>query len=102
LRDGSIDPAGEWLREGQDSLRYDYEVSCPEIDEIIEVLSGNIDVLGARMIGGGFGGMVLALVHEADEDDIAGLLEGTYNQGHPKPARVFEVTPANGAECRMT
>ena len=39
-----------------------YEVSCKELDYLVEQVKGNPDVLGARMMGGGFGGCTINLV----------------------------------------
>ncbi len=45
-----------------DSLRNDYEVSCPELDLMVEIATGCEGVYGARMTGGGFGGSTVNLV----------------------------------------
>jgi galactokinase len=45
------------------SLRDDYEVSCPELDVMVEIASRLPGVIGARMTGGGFGGCTINLVH---------------------------------------
>jgi galactokinase len=52
---------GEVLDRGHVSLRDDYEVSLPAIDEIVETAQRDSDTYGARLIGGGFGGCVLVL-----------------------------------------
>jgi galactokinase len=101
LRSGRIRELGACLHQSHRSLRDDYEVSCPEIEAIIGVLERHPDVLGARMIGGGFGGMVLALTTgEAKASIVTRLGEALHPRG-ARPARVFDVWPADGAECRI-
>ncbi|MGH1488243.1 MAG: galactokinase [Acidimicrobiales bacterium] len=53
--------AGSILSDGHVSLRDDYEVSIPEVDELVEVLNNTDGIYGARMTGGGFGGSLVAL-----------------------------------------
>jgi hypothetical protein len=52
---------GKLLDESHASLRDLYEVSIPEVDELVEIIRDNTHVLGTRLMGGGFGGNVLAL-----------------------------------------
>ena len=56
---GDLATAGRLLRESHASLRDDYEVSIPELDLLVE-LAIDAGALGARLLGGGFGGSVLA------------------------------------------
>jgi galactokinase len=67
--------AGALLLQSHASLRDDYEVSVPELDELVEraVAAG---ALGARLVGGGFGGSILALAESDRADRIAGVLGG--------------------------
>ena len=60
LRDGDLERLGALLDASHASLRDDYEVSVPEVDRLVERLRGG-GAAGARMVGGGFGGAVLAL-----------------------------------------
>jgi len=53
---------GRLMRESHRSLRDDYEVSCKELDEMVEIASAQRGVIGARMTGGGFGGCTINLV----------------------------------------
>lgn len=64
---GAFDWAGlgELMNASHDSLRVDYEVTCPELDTMVEAARG-AGALGARMTGGGFGGSAIALVRSAD------------------------------------
>jgi len=63
LRTGDALGFGTLMCESHRSLRDDYEVSCPEIDRLVELLMSVPGVLGARLSGGGFGGCVVALVN---------------------------------------
>jgi galactokinase len=59
---GDLAGFGRLMTESHRSLRDDYEVSCPELDTLVD-LAGKVDgVFGARMTGGGFGGCTVSLV----------------------------------------
>jgi galactokinase len=80
LRAGDLRQVGHLLDASHASLRDDYEVSVPEVEETVALLRG-IGAAGARMIGGGFGGSVLALLPP----------------GVRPPARSVQVLPAGAA-----
>ncbi|HEY2932523.1 MAG TPA: galactokinase family protein [Acidobacteriota bacterium] len=63
---------GKLLKESHLSLRNLYEVSTPEINELVEVLLWDSNVYGARLMGAGFGGVVLAMV---DEEHVSSLID---------------------------
>ncbi len=77
LRQGRLVDAGTLLWEGHESLRDDFEVSCPEIEAIISELRSTPGIIGARLTGGGFGGSVLALAQLGTGKSI----ESTWNDG---------------------
>ena len=56
---------GRLMRESHRSLRDDYEVSCKELDLLVEIASAQPGVVGARMTGGGFGGCTINLVESS-------------------------------------
>jgi galactokinase len=62
LAEGDAAALGTLMDASHASLRDDYEVSCPELDVLVEAVRGRPGVHGARMTGGGFGGCVVALV----------------------------------------
>jgi galactokinase len=69
LRAGDLPAAGRLLDESHASLRDDYEASVPEVEATVALLA-NAGAAGARMVGGGFGGSVLALLEPgADAPD---------------------------------
>ena len=62
------------------SLRDDYQVSCPELDLLVELATAEPGVYGARMTGGGFGGCVIVLVASDRLEAVAGSVSGQYNE----------------------
>jgi galactokinase len=72
LEAGNAALLGRLLAASHESLRNDYEVSCRELDLLVEIARGVPGVVGARMIGGGFGGCTLTLV---EADHIQNLLD---------------------------
>ncbi|RHX81504.1 galactokinase [Leptospira yasudae] len=77
LKSGNAKEVGKILFECHDSLSKDYEVSCEETDFIVEELKAE-GVLGARMIGGGFGGCVLILDKEGRKDILFEKIKARY------------------------
>ena len=66
LRAGNLDEVGRLMLASHRSLRDDYEVSCAELDALVDAAMEVPGVFGARMTGGGFGGCTVSLVaHEA-------------------------------------
>ncbi len=64
LTRGDLRSVGQLMRASHASLRDDYEVSCRELDILVELAEGLEGVYGARMTGGGFGGCAISLVEE--------------------------------------
>ncbi|HEY3217864.1 MAG TPA: galactokinase, partial [Candidatus Limnocylindria bacterium] len=78
LRAGELDSCGRLLDQSHRSLRDDFAVSTPEIDVLIELLRAQPGVYGARMVGGGFGGSVLALSAQDVRDRAARAAADVY------------------------
>ncbi len=98
--------ASNWLSVGQliyashDSLRDDYEVSCKELDVVVEI-AGDIGVkggiYGCRMTGGGFGGCAVALVKTELVEAISQQIAADYKKRTKIEATIFVSRPAAGA-----
>jgi galactokinase len=88
LTRGNLSGLGAVMTEGHRSLADDYRISVPAVDGLVEHLLGQPGVLGARMVGGGFGGCVLAL---CDPDSPA-----LDPEAHA-PRRSWRVSPVAGA-----
>ncbi|MFD6395176.1 galactokinase [Nocardia sp. NPDC060249] len=95
LRTGADPRAiGELLTASHHSLREDFEVSAPALDLAVEAAL-HAGAHGARMVGGGFGGSIIALVEHADE--VAENIMNSFATTGFAPPRVFAVEPAAGA-----
>jgi galactokinase len=71
---------GELLSASHVSLRDDYEVSTPELDQLVELASA-AGALGARLVGGGFGGSIIALGERGGAKDLASRVLERYEGG---------------------
>ena len=78
LKADSLDEFGELMTESHKSLRDDFEVSCPELDLLVELANSTDGVLGSRMTGAGFGGCTVSLVHKDAVNDLADKLNTDY------------------------
>jgi galactokinase len=87
---------GQLLTEAHISLRDDFEVSWPEADVTVEVANA-AGALGARMIGGGFGGSVLALVPEDRATAVRATLMEAFSQRSWKPPEFIDAVPSPAA-----
>ncbi|MFF3986642.1 galactokinase [Streptomyces sp. NPDC001797] len=96
LEAGDTRGIGPVLTEGHASLRDDFQVSCPELDLVVEAANA-AGALGARMTGGGFGGSAIVLAEAADVDTIAKAVEEAFAAAGFKAPRVFEAVPSAGA-----
>jgi galactokinase len=88
---------GRLMGESHCSLRDDYEVSCPELDVMVELANKQKGVYGARMTGGGFGGCTINLVHS---DAVAEFKKGVsekYEKATGLSPQIFVSSAAEGA-----
>ena len=98
LEGGELAMAGELLRESHASLRDDYEVSIPELDLLVE-LAVEAGALGARLLGGGFGGSVLVLAHATHAEEVGDVIAGRYRQRTGTGGEALLVRASPGANC---
>jgi galactokinase len=89
---------GELLFESHHSLRDDYQVSCEELDVLVELAQAQDDVFGARMTGGGFGGCIVALVDREALSSVATSISQGYVQRVGLSPQCYRVKPASGAD----
>ena len=88
---------GQLLNQSHNSLRDDYTVSCPELDTAVEA-SLAAGALGARMVGGGFGGSAIALIQASKTSQTISAVEKAFADKKFKAPRFFTSLPSQGAE----
>ena len=86
---GNVVLLGQLLSASHGSLRRDYEVSCPELDTLVEIAGRVPGVAGARMIGGGFGGCTLTLVEAQHVENLLDQLRMNYVQSTGKEPATY-------------
>ena len=103
LQQDDLATAGRWMAESHLSLKNEYEVSCRELDVMVEVAAGQRGVVASRMTGGGFGGCTVNLVKTGSVEQFRhGVAEGYQRamQIHPEiyvltaGAGVMEIGPS--------
>ncbi|HEX8800093.1 MAG TPA: galactokinase, partial [Terriglobales bacterium] len=97
LRSDNLKRFGELMAESHVSLRDDYEVSCAELDLMIELANKCPGVYGARMTGGGFGGCTVNLVETDGVQDFKTTVAGKYQQRTGLQPDIYVCTAADGA-----
>jgi galactokinase len=100
LRRGKLETFGRLMYDSHASLRDDYEVSCRELDRLVEVARRVEGVYGARMTGGGFGGCAVALARREAEAPLRAAIGLRYDRGFHQPAVVYTTTAADGASVQ--
>lgn len=80
LKKGDLAQFGKLMYASHESLRDDYEVSCPELDLLVEIARHCQGVYGARMTGGGFGGCTVNLVVAGQVDSFISSITEAYQR----------------------
>jgi galactokinase len=96
LRSGDVAGVGALLSESHRSLRDDFEVSWPEADAVVAAAAG-AGTLGARMMGGGFGGSVIALLPEDRAVPVRTAVQEAFRGRGWRPPEFMDAVPADGA-----
>lgn len=96
LQKDLLHKVGEYMYQTHDGLQYLYEVSCPELDFLVDFSKKYDEVIGARMMGGGFGGCTINIIHaDAVDGFIADASEAYYDKFNIK-LTAFEAMPSQG------
>src|ERR1700722_18592327 len=96
LEAGNLRGTGPLLTDAHRSLRDDFEVSCPELDTAVNAAM-DAGALGARMVGGGFGGSAIALVEARQSGSVASAVAEAFGACGFGVPRIFPATPAAAA-----
>jgi galactokinase len=97
LATGDLSHFGELMNESHRSLRDDYEVSCRELDLLVEIACATPGVYGARLTGGGFGGCTVTLVGHEQVADFQHAVATTYREATGLTPEIYLCDAADGA-----
>lgn len=96
LKSGDILKLGTLMFETHQGLSCDYEVSCKELDVLVEAVKNIPDVIGARMMGGGFGGCTINLIKSDAVEKVIDLVQQVYENAFHASVTTYIVKTANG------
>jgi galactokinase len=97
LEAGDLKECGRLMYLSHESLRDDYEVSCAELDLMVEIARSLPGVYGARMMGGGFGGCTINLVEASRADAFAQAMADRYRAATGVMPPILTCVPGPGA-----
>lgn len=97
LETGDVTGFGELLFDSHDSSMFNFENSTPELDILVDIARKDEACLGARLSGGGFGGITIHLVKSADAEAYAGRVKAEYLKRTGINAEVFICSLGSGA-----
>ncbi|HEX8367977.1 MAG TPA: galactokinase [Pyrinomonadaceae bacterium] len=80
LKRKDLNEFGRLMWQSHESLKNDYEVSCRELDVLVEIAAATAGVLGGRMTGGGFGGSTVNLVKRENLEDFREKIQAEYER----------------------
>ena len=98
LRNNDVKLFGQLMNASHESLRHDYEVSCEEIDVLVDLAWETEGVIGSRITGGGFGGCTVSIVKNDAVDHFIDKLGKEYKEKTGHEAEFYVVEIGDGAK----
>src|SRR5436190_173752 len=98
LQQRDLEAFGKLMYESHQSLRDDFEVSCRELDVMVDLASHIDGVFGARMTGGGFGGCTVNLIASDTVDEFTRTIKSRYADATGSDPDIYLCSAADGAE----
>ena len=102
LKSGNLTKLGQLMFETHDGLSKAYEVSCKELDFLVDQVRALDEVLGARMMGGGFGGCTINIVEEEKIDQLISKISAAYLREFNLSPSAYVVETGNGSQAIVT
>ena len=93
---GDLETLGTLLYESHYGLQHQYKVSCDELDFLVAQTKQNNDILGARMMGGGFGGCTINLIAKAGVQAFKTFITEAYKATFNKDCSIYSVMLSDG------
>lgn len=96
LKKGDFEGFGKLMYGSHDGLSKKYEVSCRELDFLVDFTREREEVLGARMMGGGFGGCTINLVKWEQKEKLQAEITAAYYEQFMRSPEIYEVNIVDG------
>lgn len=96
IKEDDLETLGSLLYQSHDGLSVQYQVSCTELDFLVTKAQGNSDVIGARMMGGGFGGCTINLVRKSGMEAFKNEVSKQFNDEFGRACSIYEVKLSEG------
>jgi galactokinase len=96
LAKGDLEQVGACMFATHEGLKHGYEVSCAEVDLLVDIAKSMPYVLGSRIMGGGFGGCTINLLQKSEIPAFTKLVAAQYQTSSGKEAKFYEVKITNG------
>jgi galactokinase len=97
LAKGDMQRVGELLYQSHEGLRKKYHVSCDELDLLVDTAREIDGVMGARMMGGGFGGCTINLIKSTAVEEFKKKSTNAFTEAFGKPPVFYDVNVNDGA-----
>lgn len=98
LKNQDLKLLGSLLNQTHYGLSTQYEVSCPELDFLVDEVLKQDGAIGSRMMGGGFGGCSINLIENGKEDEIIEIMKSRYKEVYDLPLKVYKVNISDGVK----
>jgi galactokinase len=96
LKENRLEEFGELMFETHEGLSKLYDVSCPELDFLVDEAKNYSAIMGSRLMGGGFGGCTINLVYKAEAKVVADKILTAYKNKFEIDAECYEVATSDG------
>lgn len=96
IKEGDLAKLGKLMYASHEGLQHQYKVSCEELDFLVDQTKTNPNILGARMMGGGFGGCTINLISKNESETFKSRISEDYKKAFNKDCSIYSVELSNG------
>ena len=100
IENNNLNEFGKLMYESHKGLKINYEVSCPELDFLVEETKKYKNIIGARMMGGGFGGCTVNLVKKSDLYNLVTEININYKENFGINLKAIIAKPGSGINVK--
>ncbi len=100
LEKGDLEMFGNLMYKSHRGLQHEYEVSCKELDFLVDFSEDNDQIIGSRMMGGGFGGCTINLIHKDHIDAYLPVVKKAYKEQFNIDLTSFITVPSQGTSIQ--